>query len=113
MKLPTFLRKLSARLIERSPFLIRCVQGHSMVPILPPGTYVWGWKPAKKFRVGDVIIFEHDGKEKIKRIQDIQPDGKFFVLGEHRETSTDSRHFGAIDPSSVLAKIIWPSVKPK
>ncbi len=41
------------------------------------------------------------------------PAGKFFVMGDHRETSADSRHtsVGCIEPDQVVGKIIfcvWP-----
>lgn len=81
-----------------------------MVPILPPQTVVVGLAWFRSFRPGDVVIFKHDGKEKIKRVQEVLGDGSLFLIGEHPETSTDSRHFGAIDPSHVLARIIWPNV---
>ena len=82
-----------------------------MIPVLPPGTLVWALKRPRKIMVGDVIVFRHEGKEKIKRAQDILPDNKIFVLGDHQETSTDSRHFGPINKSDVLARVIWPDVK--
>lgn len=94
----------------RWPIIVRRVHGHSMVPILPPQTVVVGISWLRKFNTGDVVIFEHHGKEKIKRIQEVLGDGSLFVVGEHPETSTDSRHFGAIDPESVLGRIVWPSV---
>lgn len=94
----------------RPLLVIRKVQGHSMVPILPPGTAVIGFGWNRSFRPGDVVIFRHDGKEKIKRVQEVLGDGSLYVVGEHPETSTDSRQFGAIDPGSVLAKIVWPNV---
>lgn len=41
------------------------------------------------------------------------PDGYFFVMGDHRETSVDSRHtaVGCVSPDQIVGKIvfrIWP-----
>lgn len=41
------------------------------------------------------------------------PDGKFFVMGDHRATSADSRHtsVGCVAPDQIVGKIIfrvWP-----
>jgi signal peptidase I len=91
----------------RWPIIIRRVSGHSMMPVLPPGTYVWGKRRYKKLQVGDTVIFEHQGKEKIKRISQIK-DNELYVLGDHPEASTDSRQFGWIDEKFVIAKVIWP-----
>ncbi len=102
--------KSSLKPKNKYPLIIRRVYGHSMVPVLPPRTLVIGWGWTKRFRQKDIVIFLHDGKEKIKRIQEVLGDGSLFVVGEHAETSTDSRHFGAIDPHHVLAKIVWPNV---
>lgn len=92
---------------------MRRVVGHSMMPILPPGTTVMGSRWFRKLNIGNVIIFEHEGKEKIKRISDMTADGELYVEGEHAEASKDSRHFGAIDKSSVVGKVIWPNVRPR
>ena len=90
--------------------MIRRVSGHSMVPVLPPGTYIVGLKWFRKLRIGDVIVFLHDGKEKIKRLERFEDDGSLYVLGEYPDTSTDSRHFGGVEPRTVRAKVIWPGV---
>ncbi len=94
------------------PLVIRRVRGHSMVPVLPPGTRVVGWAWVGLVK-GDVIIFEHEDKEMVRRIREVLGDGSLFVAGEHPETSRDSRHFGAIDPADVIAKVIWPDVHVK
>jgi hypothetical protein len=78
-----------------------------MIPILPPGTLVWGLRWFKRLKVDDVIIFRHDGKEKIKRISDMRDD-ELFVLGDLQEESTDSRHFGWVPRREILAKVVKP-----
>jgi len=87
--------------------MVRNVQGHSMMPILPPNTLIVGLRRFRKVSPGDVIIFEHEGKEKIKRIQEIRG-SELFVVGDHTDASTDSRHFGWVDVSAIKAKVIIP-----
>lgn len=90
-----------------SPFMIRRVQGHSMLPVLPPGTLVWGYKWFIKLRQHKVVIAERDGREIIKRIDQIKSDG-LFLVGDHPEASTDSRHYGVVPRDSVRAIVVWP-----
>jgi nickel-type superoxide dismutase maturation protease len=87
--------------------MIRRVQGYSMMPVLPPNTLVLGLKYFRALRINDVIIFYHDGREKMKRIQTIE-NGNLFVIGDHADASTDSRHFGWISTSTVIAKVVRP-----
>jgi nickel-type superoxide dismutase maturation protease len=89
------------------PIMIRRVQGHSMVPVLPPGTLVLGWRWFTRLQPGRVIIFSRENRETIKRLDRVEPGG-LFVLGDHPETSTDSRHYGTIPRGSVESIVIWP-----
>ncbi|MEI7683249.1 MAG: S26 family signal peptidase [Candidatus Saccharibacteria bacterium] len=79
--------------LPKAPFAIRRVIGDSMLPTLKSGQLIlvlqWRVKP----RVGQIIMFEHNGLEKIKRISDIRPD-EIFVLGDNLASSSDSRQFG-------------------
>ena len=79
-----------------------------MAPRLRPGMLVVATGCYSKVQVGDIVIISHDGLEKIKRISDIKDD-KIYILGDNLDASTDSRHFGWLARSSVLAKVIWPN----
>ena len=76
-----------------------------MLPTLQEGqevlTFNWG-----KVKVGDVVVIKHDSKEIIKRIEKIGED-KIFVKGDNKRESTDSRHFGSIDQSQIIGKVIY------
>lgn len=79
-----------------------------MLPVLPPGTLVWGLGWYKRLKPGDVVIFHHNGKEKIKRIDKLD-DAWIYVVGDHEVASTDSRQFGWLPREAIKAKVIWPS----
>lgn len=78
-----------------------------MVPVLPPETTVVGLAYFRSIMPGDVVVVGHEGREKIKRVDQVK-DEKIYLLGDHPETSTDSRHFGWVPMEMVIARIIWP-----
>lgn len=90
-----------------APLMIRRVQGHSMVPVLPPGTLVIALRWFRTLKPERVIVFERHNREIVKRIDHLTSDG-LYVLGDHPETSTDSREYGPIPSSSVLGVVVWP-----
>ena len=89
------------------PILMRRVQGHSMLPTLPPGTVVWGMRWTHRLRPGAVIVCTHGDREIIKRIERVEAGG-LFVVGDHAIASTDSRHFGLVPKKAVKAVVVWP-----
>ena len=89
------------------PIMVRKVQGHSMVPVLPPGTLVYAWRWYRRLKPQRVIIFSRKDRETVKRIDYIDGGG-IFVLGDHSETSTDSRHYGVIPQEAVEGIVFWP-----
>lgn len=81
-----------------------------MAPALLPGQLVVGLHWFRNVYLQDVVIFEHAGKEKIKRVKKINSD-ELYVVGDNADNSTDSRQFGNIKRNTVIAKVIWPRVK--
>lgn len=80
-----------------------------MSPRLEPGQLIIGASTFSRLRPGEVFIFAHNGKEKIKRIERISK-GRVFFIGDNLRYSSDSRHFGWVPKRDVFAKVIWPRV---
>lgn len=78
-----------------------------MQPKFRPDAVVWASAIFRRLDAGDVVILEHNGLEKIKRVEAVQ-DGELFVLGDNPGASTDSRSFGWLPLETVKAKVIWP-----
>ena len=55
--------------------------------------------------LGDIVILKR-GKYIIKRIMRISA-GQYFVEGENKKESTDSRNFGWVSKKEILAKVIF------
>ncbi len=56
---------------------------------------------------GDTVRFEPGGKP----APELLPDGRYFVVGDNRRRSRDSRHFGALPESDILGVVFfryWP-----
>lgn len=82
-----------------------------MRPALQPAQLVVasGW--FRQVQPGQVVIVVHNGLEKIKRVQLVDSERQsIFVTGDNAEQSTDSRQFGWLPLSAVVAIVVWPSI---
>ncbi len=89
------------------PLALRRVDGHSMAPRLLDGRVVLVNRWFTPLRVGDIVVVRHDGKEKIKRITQLDNE-RVFISGDNRLKSTDSHDFGWLNRDAVVAKLLWP-----
>jgi phage repressor protein C with HTH and peptisase S24 domain len=80
-----------------------------MTPKLRPGQLLLATRVVRRLRPGQVVIINHHGQEKVKRIERIE-DNKIFVIGDNLQLSTDSRHFGWLEPREVIARVVWPKI---
>lgn len=87
------------------PFLLRRVVGESMMPTLRRDQLLLVRRG--RFEIADVVLFLHEGMEKVKRVAEIDGE-RVFVLGDNPLESTDSRHFGWLPSMSVRGKVVWP-----
>lgn len=80
-----------------------------MFPILKGGSSVlvckyFFYKPS----IGDIIAASdpRDGKTIIKRIIKME-NKRYFVQGDNKAASTDSRNFGLLDKDDIIGKVIF------
>ncbi len=84
------------------------VHGNSMFPTLKPGQNVLCFTWAYIFgrpKIGDIVVIRKNGKNMVKRIQKVQ-DRKYFVQGDNRKESTDSRNFGLVGKPEIVGKVV-------
>lgn len=58
-----------------------------------------------KSKVGDIVLFDNE-KKFIKRIKEIKGQ-KYFLTGDNKNDSMDSRKIGWIDKRNIIGKIIF------
>ena len=94
----------------RYPLIIRRIVGESMLPTLHANNLVVATGLYRGISKGNIVIFNHQGIDKIKRVEDIRTN-EFYVLGDNRLSSSDSRTFGWLPQDVIKAKVIWPKAK--
>jgi len=92
------------------------VEDRSMEPEFKSGDYVLVNKLVYAFRnpsKGDVVVLKHPKENEgflIKRISLVTNSDEFYVLGDNKNFSQDSRHFGPIKKDSIIGKV-WINIK--
>lgn len=90
-----------------SRFVIR---GHSMEPTFPHGTTVLASGIPYLFsspKGGDLVVFFDKKSDKtfIKRIESVDGE-RYFLRGDNKGDSFDSRRFGWVDKKNLLGKVL-------
>jgi nickel-type superoxide dismutase maturation protease len=83
-------------------------EGNSMLPTLKDGDKVLVDRTAE-IAVGDIVVARHpveQTSELIKRVERINEHGHYFLVGDNREDSNDSRHFGAVTREYITGKVV-------
>ena len=83
------------------------VSGDSMLPTFRSGDWLlvaWG----DKYKIGDVIVVERaerPGVFLIKRLEH-NDGGKFWVEGDNKSISTDSREWGPVAEAEIMGRVV-------
>lgn len=91
------------------------ISGDSMMPTLRSGDNVLVnrlYYLLAKPKIGDIVALKdpRDKKILIKRISEIK-NGQYFVLGDNKTASVDSRTFGWIKKKDIIGKLVYPHDK--
>lgn len=89
------------------------IQGHSMEPTIKNGTSVVGTSILYIFRSpqkGDIVLFKKGKKLFVKRIKRINGQ-RFFLSGDNKKDSLDSKEFGWILREKIVGKVVWVGKK--
>lgn len=81
--------------------------GPSMEPVLRNGETYLAFTGVR-VRDGDVVVIRHPqrpGMLSVKRVKRRDGDG-WWVEGDNPKQSTDSRHFGVVEPDDVVARVV-------
>jgi nickel-type superoxide dismutase maturation protease len=89
------------------------ITGESMIPTLQPGDRVLVFRGVgpltATIRVGDLVAFgdpRRPERTMVKRVAGFAAGG-IVVHGDNAAASTDSRHFGPVDPRAVRGRVVY------
>ena len=79
-----------------------------MLPCLVDGQIVLIQSSYSTLQEGDIVVFTlpPEATTIVKRIFAIHDDGRLDLRGDNLELSTDSRHYGLVDGSWVIGKVV-------
>ena len=83
------------------------VKGRSMLPNYKEGDYLLVNK-ISRIKVDDPVVLRHPKTNNLilKRVSKIE-NGRYYVTGDNKEFSKDSRHFGAVERKMIVGKILF------
>ncbi|MBI2011331.1 S26 family signal peptidase [Candidatus Daviesbacteria bacterium] len=90
-----------------SPIVKFQIKEESMYPFLKPGDFVLVNKLAVSFKINDLVILKNPENSKqylVKKIKEIR-NGKYFVIGENKNKSRDSRYYGWVNRENIIGKV--------
>jgi len=59
-------------------------------------------------QIGDLVVAQHPRDKNlqlIKRVSSISEEGRFFLIGDNLEESTDSRNFGSVGLEKIVGRV--------
>jgi nickel-type superoxide dismutase maturation protease len=84
------------------------VEGDSMQPTLNDNDVVL-IEPTTSVAVGDIVLAQHPYKQSVKmlkRVEKIDENGRFSLVGDNPDESTDSRTFGTVSIEYIYGKAV-------